>query len=56
MSNLLDAQAEQDPAAEGCNPKEVLIINGVGQKPGNGKSVPFQMQEMSDRATTEGQE
>lgn len=56
MSNQLDAQAEQDTAAEGCNPKEVLIINGLGHKPGNGKSVPFQMQEKSDRATAEGQE
>lgn len=43
LAQLAEANATLDATAEAAKPKEV-IIHGLGRKPGNGKSVPFDMQ------------
>ncbi|EFH6445948.1 hypothetical protein GN264_17320 [Escherichia coli] len=42
LAQLVDAHTALDATAEAAKPKEV-IIHGLGRKPGNGKSVPFDM-------------
>lgn len=45
LAQLAEAQAQLDAAAGDAKPKEVVVIHGQGRKPGNGKSVPFHLQE-----------
>lgn len=48
LAQLAEAQAQLDAAAEDAKPKEVVVIHGLGRKPGNGKSVPFQNQDIDE--------
>ncbi|EKY1962313.1 hypothetical protein RA241_003703 [Cronobacter sakazakii] len=45
LAQLADAHAELDAAAESSKPNEAVIIPALNRKPGNGKSVPFHIQD-----------
>lgn len=48
LAQLVDAHTALDAVVESRKPKEAVIIPPLNQKPGNGKTVPFDMQVNTD--------